>query len=307
MSMIGALFHNSQGRKYHHEGLIEKALAAYDKAIAANPSWKSPWYNKGLIFKYQKEWRKSFDCNLRATELSRKDQAAWWNLGIAATALRNWRVARSAWNACGMEFGDSDEECRTSFGMGPVRVNPDSEGEVLWGERVDPARFILDSIPFPKSGFKYGDIVLNDGAPVGSREVDGREYPVFTVLDLFESSKFRTYVWRTKDWVIIEKVDAFLTENGGRLENWSKTVRNLCRQCSEGVVHDVHEAASGSEPEIQNIGIAVESDKSIEEINRRFELKNDEMIRQAPGTRPANRVWRPDWPDGNGIFPSIGA
>ena len=40
--------------------------------------------------------------NAQAVLLHPEDQASWWNLGIAATALRDWPEARRAWAGCGI-------------------------------------------------------------------------------------------------------------------------------------------------------------------------------------------------------------
>ncbi len=68
------------GRKQDAEG-------AYRAAVQAYPDWSVPWYNLGLLCKYQLRWTESLTCNQRAAQLDPADQASWWNLGIAATAL----------------------------------------------------------------------------------------------------------------------------------------------------------------------------------------------------------------------------
>jgi hypothetical protein len=44
-----------------------------------------------------------------------------------------------------------------------VRLNPQSSGEVVCGERLDPARLLILSVPLPESRHRFYDIVLNDG------------------------------------------------------------------------------------------------------------------------------------------------
>lgn len=53
-------------------------------------------YNKGLEAKYESRWKESLEHNQRAAEFDPDDQATWWNLAIAATALHNWPEARRA-------------------------------------------------------------------------------------------------------------------------------------------------------------------------------------------------------------------
>lgn len=270
--------YNALGNGFREDGLDEKALEAYDRAIALDPSWSNPWYNKGLLHKYAGNWRASFDCNLRAHELAPKDEAAAWNLGIAATALKDWRAARMAWKAFGIDMEISDEEIRTSYGMVPVRLNPGSDGEVVWGERIDPARVIIDNIPYPESGFRYKDIVLHDGAPAGKRMVSGREYSVFNVLGLFQASAFRTWTWEPDDDRHIKAVEEAIAAAGGHLEIWTRSVRILCKKCSEGAVHDEHDGEAGGEDGSLVIGVASPTEEAVAAINRTVLADQDGKI-----------------------------
>lgn len=51
-------------------------------------------------------------------------EASWRNLGIAATALSRWDVARRAWRNYGLDVPDADSPIGGNFGNGPVRINP---------------------------------------------------------------------------------------------------------------------------------------------------------------------------------------
>lgn len=258
---------NALGSKYHDEGLDEKAVEAYDRAINLDPKWSVPWYNKGLLYKYKHQWQESFSCNLRAYELNPKDEAVIWNLGIAATALRNWKAARKAWKAYGISVEESDEELRGNYGMVPVRLNPDDEAEVIWGERIDPARVIIENIPYPQTMFCWKDIVLHDGAPVGHRILNGKEVPVFNSLGLFQKSGMRTFIWNPKNDYHVQEVEKKLEEFGGYLEVWSNTVRIICKKCSEGISHAKHDKLGSKNSEIR-IGVAASSDAIVENINK---------------------------------------
>jgi tetratricopeptide (TPR) repeat protein len=88
---------NEEGRRQQEEGALEAAEASYRAAMAADPEWSAPAYNLGLLHKYSLEWKQSFEMNRLAASLDPTDQATWWNLGIAATALGEWGEARRAW------------------------------------------------------------------------------------------------------------------------------------------------------------------------------------------------------------------
>lgn len=178
-------------------------------------------------------WGKSFQFNQRALELDPSDEAAWWNLGIASTALKNWSEARRAWSVCGIDLEDRADEVR----MPPcVRLNPKDGGEVVWGQRLDPARIAILSVPLPQSGHRFNDIVLNDGASNGTRiDGEGREVPVFDELTIWSVSHYSTF--QVKMSVpgedAQEQLVALCEAHQLGVEDWS-TIRFICSQCSSG-------------------------------------------------------------------------
>jgi hypothetical protein len=235
---------NERGRELARDGHQGEAEAAYRQAIARAPEWSVPVYNLGLLLKYQRRWAESLAANRRAVELAPEDEAAWWNLGIAATALGEWRAAREAWARCGLDVPAGDGAPRCEYGMVPIRLNADLDGEVVWADRIDPARAVLLSIPFAASGFRWGDIVLHDGAAVGHRIWRGTEVPVFNALDRLEPSPFSTYelelALASRD--DFDALSDAAHQAGGAAEHWASTVRYLCRACSEGTVHRDHDS-----------------------------------------------------------------
>ncbi|HEX5409407.1 MAG TPA: hypothetical protein VFW89_06530 [Gemmatimonadaceae bacterium] len=208
--------------------------------MAEAPRWSAPVYNLGLLFKYQGRWAESFELNRQATELAPGDQASWWNLGIAATAIGNWSEARRAWLACGMNPPAGDGPPDFGWGMIPVRLDPAASGEVVWARRFDPARAQILSVPLPTARFHWKDLVLTDGAQEGERVVGKRTYPVFNVLDTLEASHYRTFVIElasvTQD--VVAALENCAAECGGAAEDWGTTTRILCRACSVGTVHE---------------------------------------------------------------------
>ena len=99
---------NQLGNDLKAEGRWAEAEEAYRRAVMVAPSWAAPWFNLRLRYKILRRWEDSVVCGIQATELDPEDQGAWWNLGIAATALGNWRLARRAWRGCGIEVDEGD-------------------------------------------------------------------------------------------------------------------------------------------------------------------------------------------------------
>lgn len=264
----------------------EAALALYHRVLALDPARAGTLYNIGLIHKYRGEWHESQEFNRRSVALRPDDEAANWNLAIASTALRDWATARAVWRRLGILTDEGEGPILDDFGKTPVRLNPDDEGEVVWAKRLCPVRARIWNVPYPESGYRFGDIVLHDGAPVGTRESGGHEYSVFNVLELFEASEFSTYVAEIQ----IEREDdaielsSALDDADIPNEDWTTSVRTLCKQCSEGRVHESHKHDLATEwQDRHRIGIAAKDPAEAQKLIRawannkrwitRFELK----------------------------------
>jgi hypothetical protein len=194
-----------------------------------------PHFNLGLHTKYLCQWKESFRFNQRATQLNGQDEGAWWNLGIAATALGDWAMARDVWRHLNIEAPDGEGEWVGPSMTACVRLNPDRDGEVVWGERLDPARFMVLNVPLPASGHRFKDIVLNDGAVNGRRLINGIEVPVFDELQVWRPSNYSTYevtlqAGDSNSEVALAEIGSDL---GLGVEDWS-TIRWICAECSRG-------------------------------------------------------------------------
>lgn len=237
-------------------GKKAEAIATYQRAMAIDPTWSVPFYNLGLLHKYEGEWQASLDANLRATELDAKDEASWWNLGIAATALARWDLARKAWLRAGVKLPQGSGPVDYPCGFNPIRLAPAGEAETVWADRLDPARARLSSIPL--GGFCFGDVVLNDGAPTGYRKLRGADVPVFDCLALLEPSPLATWCVditleepkRRKDAPgVFDQLDIIARDRGLAAENWTTSEREPPRRAARqriaiaartrGEVHDL--------------------------------------------------------------------
>lgn len=237
---------HAEAQQLEEDGKQAEAIGCYLAAIALDPDKSESYYNLGLIHKYRGQWQQSLDYNASANRLDPDDEASRWNLAIAATALRQWEVARAAWRQNGITLDGSEGPIDMDFGITPVRLNPQENGEVVWASRIDPVRARISNIPFPESGFRHGDIVLHDGAPEGVRTRNGRDYSVFNVLELFEASSCATAVLTVelaRDGDVDELSDMAEAQSFS-LEDWTSNVRVLCKQCSEGVAHAQHDGSA---------------------------------------------------------------
>lgn len=116
-----------------------------------------------------------------------------------------------------------------------VRLDPNGTGEVVWGERVDPARLRILSVPLPESKHRFRDIVLNDGASNGEREWNGSVVPVFDELQLWQESQYSTFrvSLNVPDEAAQDRLIEICKERSLGIEDWG-TITIICAECSRG-------------------------------------------------------------------------
>jgi len=265
---------NDRGREAAEAGRRDEAIRAYEAAVAADPSCATPLFNLGLLYKHECNWVLSLDFNQRAIVCEPTNEAAVWNLGIAATALGRWGLARRAWRDFGIEIPEGDGPVELPCGTAPIRINPRSDGEVVWGTRIDPARAVLENIPYPESGHGFHDLVLNDGAPNGYRVLNGKEVAVLDELQHLERSEFGTFVAKAilDDLQLqadrLVKIAASLR---GAAEDWTSSVRILCKRCSEGRPHSEHDRDNRVPDRNRTIAVAATSSGHADRIVRAWQ------------------------------------
>ena len=260
---------NHKGNQAADSGNRDRAIEFYKKSAKADPAWSTPHFNLGLQAKFAANWQQSLEHNQRAVQLNPTDQGAWWNLGIAATALRDWPQARQAWRNAGIDVPQGEGEWTwASPATACTRINPAADGEVVWGQRIDPARIIIDNIPLPESNHRFRDIVLHDGATNGTRSWQDTEVPVFDELELWQPSPYATFQV-TADTEIDALAEICLNRDLC-FEDWS-SIRPLCKQCSEG---NPGPHACSNTPGQHRLAVAAKSqsevEQAIEEWQRKF-------------------------------------
>lgn len=271
---------NDRARKLQEQGKLQEAIALFQEASALAPKWSVPLYNLGLLFKNERNWQECLEYNRRATALDAKNQAAWWNLGIAATALSRWDIARAAWRGFGVDVPQGDGPVDLPCGFCPIRLDPHGNAEVVWASRIDPARAVLDSIPFPESKHRWKDVVLNDGAPNGYRKYQGQDVPVFNAIQLLEASPFGTYVARVKmpgEREDLARLAEVAGEQQGHAEDWTTSTRIICRACSEGRPHELHDQDMAPADGMHLIGIAARSRQHASEMLSAWESEREDI------------------------------
>ncbi|UUS14369.1 hypothetical protein NMB32_22145 [Stenotrophomonas sp. CD2] len=145
-------------------------MALFGELIALAPEVPYLHYMRGLAHKYLRDWAASLQDNLQSEQLRGEfDVATARNAGIAATGADDWAEARRQWARCGITLPEGEGPIEGHFGVACVRLAPWSDAEVVYMSRIDPVRARIDNVPLPESGFRFGDIVLHDGASTGQR------------------------------------------------------------------------------------------------------------------------------------------
>ncbi|GGW39414.1 hypothetical protein GCM10010503_14610 [Streptomyces lucensis JCM 4490] len=237
-------------------GLLERVLAHFPDE-EPSPVW---WYDAALGHKFLRNWAKAYELGREAAARAPRGEGdpAHWNLGIAATIQRDWATARQAWAGFGIELPPGDGVIDARLGAACVRLDTGGEREVVWIDRLCPTRGRVMNVPVT-AGRRFGEIVVHDGEPKGRRVVDGREYPVFDELLLFESSDLPTFTV-TVDAGEAADVDA-LIDLFGQNDYGAEPASGfevLCACCSEGT----HEQERKVHPGTQQVSLAAPEDEA---------------------------------------------
>jgi hypothetical protein len=230
--------------EYDRRGDVYNAVKLCKRLARMAPDWSVPFAFLCRTYRSRMEWKPTLHYCMRAVEHNAFDENLWETLGIAATALGEWETARYAWNQLGYHFKPSAEAIDLDLGVIPLRLNPGTQPEVVAARRVDPVRAIIESIPQPSSGRRYGDLVLVENKPnqTGASVQfyqQRRVLPLHDELQLLKSSNWHTYsVMLFTDTAADVDVLAnlCLSANLG-FDNWSNATRffqpNLHRNVAE--------------------------------------------------------------------------
>ena len=176
-------------------GDLSAATRSFRLAARLAPTWETPYFHLGLLARQTGDWEVSLQSNQKAVALAGwPSHQALWNLGIAATAMHNWAEARRAWRSYGFNIPDGQGEFTMEMAPVCLRLNPHGNAVLVWGQRIDPARSIITSIPLPGTNHHYHDIILHDGESSGVLQGDvSKAIPVFNALKIWKCSKYATF------------------------------------------------------------------------------------------------------------------
>ncbi len=225
---IATLF--EQASIHDEQGDVYNAVKLYKRIIRLAPDWQPPYARLGQLYKLRQDWKAALHYNKKAVALHTLDRHAWWNVGIAATALRKQRLANNVWSKFGLENARLPHRLC-------VRVQYARQFELIWARPIDPARAVIESIPAPVSDRRFQDIILTDGTIAGYNVVRNQRFPVYDELGVLKRSVFHTFscwveVPVRQDLMLLSKL---CQEAGLGMENWSNATNVLAAQIQKNL------------------------------------------------------------------------
>lgn len=210
-----------EAERYSKLGDVYNAVKLFKRVIKLAPDWPSPYLALARIYHQRREWKPSFYYFKKTVAFLPDLREAWWCIGIAATALKKWRVARSVWS----KFGLSDLS-KTPEGL---RLAYDGTFEILWMSPIDPARGHVLSIPHPASGFRFRDEVLYERKPIGHHIVNRKRIPVYAEMGCFKRSHYQTYscLVHNTSGEQIQQLEKLCYDARLGFEIWSNAARSM--------------------------------------------------------------------------------
>ncbi|MEQ8706199.1 MAG: hypothetical protein RIC19_19865 [Phaeodactylibacter sp.] len=181
-----ALF--EQARQYEAAADPYNAVKLYKRVIKEVPQWQQPYLRLGHMYKYRREWKPALYYNKKAVALEVSNRQAWWDVGLAATALGKLRQARRVWEKFGWNTTGQHSLKPVS-----VRLQFQNQFEVLWVQRISPCLGYIRSIPQPASGRRYGDLVLIDNMVRGYHSSGMHRLPIYDELGLKKCGHYGTF------------------------------------------------------------------------------------------------------------------
>lgn len=261
-----------EARAYHEQGDVYNAVKLCKRIIKSVPEWCPPYAMLGDIYKYRQEWKAALHYNKKTVALEVADRSAWWNIGIAATALKKPRLARRVWNKFGL-----DDQRKPLPKMKSVRIAFGKQFDIIWAKPIDPVQAVISSIPAPATQRRFRDTILLDGVIAGYTIANGKRYPVYEELGIQKQSNFRTFSCQihlqdADDLMYLEKL---CLEAGFGFENWSNAAWVFANQPGQSLP-EYYGADFLSDkndfPERLHIAIAAPQRQEVEEILRSWQV-----------------------------------
>ena len=225
--------------EYDRRGDVYNAVKLCKRLARLAPDWSVPFAFLSRTYRSRMEWKPTLHYCLKAVEHNNFDENLWETLGLAATALCEWEMARYAWNQLGFHFKPCSEALHLDLGIVPVRLNPTTQPEIVAARRIDPVRASIESIPQPSSGRRYKDLILVENKSNGLFFQQSKKLPIHDELQLLKPSNWHTFsvLLYTSSPSDVDTLANLCLKADLGFDNWSNATRffqpNLHKNVSE--------------------------------------------------------------------------
>lgn len=182
-----------QAKAYLRAGDAYQAVKILRKLVKEQPAWVTPNYWLAKVYKQRREWKPCLHYSQRAVECEPQEWECWEWMGLAAAALGRWPTARKAWMKLGYPYSIQEGISEPQLGGIVVCLNEKTRPEIVWANRLDPARARLESVPQPSSGYHHQDILLIERAEHVHHILGTHKIPVFRVIERLKHSRIPTF------------------------------------------------------------------------------------------------------------------
>ena len=264
MSAARDLF--TQATTYDTLGDVYHTVKLCKRAIKLDPDYAPPYRLLGRVYHERQEWKPCLHYYQRYVALRPRARDAWPYIGLAATALRQWRTARTAWNHLGHDLPLTARPPQLAPEIVGVRCKHRGQREILWARRLDPVRAELLSLPQLPTSLNYGDTVLFDLDKVGERMLPGGRVPVHPFLEQTDTRFYRTHRVRlyTESAAPIERLQELCRAANLGFDNWSAATRQIT---GKGLTEYYgRELLQATEHILPLVGIATRRPEQLEEV-----------------------------------------
>lgn len=255
-------------RRYDEGGDLYHAIKLYKKTIRLAPDFAEPYRDLGRIYHGRHEWKPAFHYWKKALSLNTEDREAWWQISLAAVALKKMGLAESVWE----KFGLHEMDLSQPYGL---RLAYDGGYEILWMQALDPARCRIMSIPHPGSKLRFRQMMLYDQrGEKGVSVVGKRRVPVFDALDSLKLSPYQTFscLLHTKEEEMINQLETLCYEAGLGFEVWSNASRSLTLNQADAFPEYYHDVVPKTSDGATLIAIAALHPAEVERVLNNWQI-----------------------------------
>ena len=258
---------------YDQSGDIYNAIKLYKRVIKLEEQWPLPYFRLQAIYKSRQEWKPTYHYTKRALALDPMHSDVWWDLGIAATALKKWRIARNVWS----KFNIPPTFPKNTREVCAIYLPNGNQFELIWARPLCPARAEIISIPQPASGRRYKDLIYYDRMQLKGHTIAGnRKMPVFAFLGHCKHSNYETfscqlYTNKERD---LQSLEALCVEAGCGFENWSNSALSFSPGVLEGIpeFYNIKNISSQALADEQWVAIAAKNQHEVEWMLQQWRL-----------------------------------